>query len=167
MMNIKFKAPFEFKPGIIVSLLERSYAEISSSDPKYWNQEKKKWTEFDQEVFRYPKTVGACVFLTLSDDQLVGFGSYDNRPMPAFGLIGHNCILPNFRGKGFGKQQIIEILNRFRSMAIKTAKASTCSHPFFVRAQRMYISCGFIEINRRPWDMDYSQHIIEYEKKVG
>ncbi len=167
IMNIKFKSPFEFKPGIIVSLLERSYAQIFSSDSKYWNQEKEKWTEFDKEVFQHPDTVGACVFLTLADDQLAGFGSYDNRPMPEFGIIGHNCILPEFRGRGHGKQQICEILNRFRSMGIKKAKVTTCSHPFFAPAQRLYISCGFIEINRRPWDMDSSQDIIEYEREIG
>lgn len=166
-MNIKFNSPLEFKPGIIVGLLERSYAEMISSDPKYWSQEKQTWTEFDKEVFRYPNSIGACMFLTVVDDQLVGFGSYDNRQMPEFGIVGHNCILPEFRGRGFGKQQIFEILNRFRSMGIKTAKVSTCSHPFFVPAQRMYISCGFIEVNRRPWDMDSSQDIIEYEKEIG
>jgi len=68
------------------------------------------------------------------------------------------------QNRGFGKQQIFEILNRFRSMGIQKAKVSTCSHPFFVPAQRMYISCGFIEIGRRPWDGNTSQYIIEYER---
>jgi GNAT superfamily N-acetyltransferase len=166
-MNIKFLSPREFKPGIVVSLLERSYSEIISTNHKYWNQEKEKWEDFDKEIYQYPNSVGACVFITLADKQLVGFGSYDNRPVPEFGIIGHNCVLPEFRGRGIGKQQILEILDRFRSMHIKKAKVSTCSHSFFIPAQRMYISCGFIEINRKPWDMDSSQDIIEYEKRIG
>lgn len=166
MTNLEFKSPLEFKDGIIVNLLERSYAEIISTNPEYWNQEKEKWAEFDIEVFQNPNTVGACVFLTMADDQPVGFGSYDNRPMPEFGIIGHNCILPEFQNRGIGKQQIFEIINRFRLMGIKKAKVSTCSHPFFVPAQRMYMSCGFIEIKRRPWDLDSSKDIIEYEKEI-
>ncbi len=167
MMNVKFESPLQFKAGIIVSLLERSYAEIISTNPDHWNQEKEKWAEFDTEVFQNPNTVGACVFLTVADDQVIGFGSYDKRQMPEFGIIGHNCVLPEFRGSGFGKRQINEILSRFHSMGVKKAKVSTCSHPFFVPAQRMYMSCGFIEINRRPWDLDSSKDIIEYEKEIG
>lgn len=87
--------------------------------------------------------------------------------MPEFGIIGHNCILPEFRGKGIGKQQILEIIKRFSSVGTKKAKVSTCSHSFFLPARRMYISCGFIEINRKPWDNDSSHDIIEYEKEIG
>lgn len=165
-MSIKFKSPLEYRPGIIVSLLEQSYADIMSSDQEYWNQAREKWEEFDKEVFQFPNSVGACVFMTLADGQLVGFGSYDPRQMPAFGIIGHNCILPKLRRRGYGKQQIFEILNRFRSMKINTAKVSTCSHPFFRPAQLMYISCGFIEISRRPWKNDFSRDLVEYEQEI-
>jgi len=51
-------------------------------------------------------------------------------------------------------------------MGIKKARVSTCSHPFFVPAQRLYVSCGFIEINRKPWDLESSKYIIEYEMKI-
>jgi len=165
-MNIKFTSPLEYRRGIIANLLKKSYEELVLSNPGVWKKEAMKWNEFDQEVFQYPDSVGNCVFLTLLERQIVGFGSYDPRNRPAFGIVGHNCILPGFRGQGFGKHQLFEILRRFQSLGIKTAKASTSSHPFFVPARRMYVSCRFIEVGRRPWDVDRSLDIIEYEKEI-
>ncbi len=166
-MNIKFTSPFELKPGTIAELLSRSYAELVSSDPEHWRSEELKWDGFDKDIFQYPDTVGACVFLTWCDDQLVGFASYDPRKMPRVGIVGHNCIVPEFRGRGLGKAQILKILRHFQSMSIKTAKASTNSHPFFIPAQRMYVACGFVEKKRCPWDINPSSEMIEYEKEIG
>lgn len=163
-MNIRFTSPLEYERGIIADLLKRSYRELVLSNPELWRQEEIKWNEFDKEIFEYPDTIGNCVFLTLLGRQVVGFGSYDPRHWPDFGIIGHHCILAEFRGKGYGKQQLLEILRRFQSMGIKSAKASIGSHAFFIPARRLYLSCGFIEVGRRPWDVDPSQAIIEYEK---
>ena len=98
--------------------------------------------------------------------RVVGFGSYDLRQRPALGIVGHNCILPEFRGRGFGKEQILEILRRFRIQGIRKAKTSTGARPFFHPAQRMYIACGFQETGRVPCDADPSQDVIEYEMEL-
>lgn len=87
--------------------------------------------------------------------------------MPAYAIVGHNCILPEFRGKGLGKQQIQEILRRFQTLGIKTARVLTNDHPFFLPAQRMYGAIGFRELRRIPWDRDPNQKMIEYEKEIG
>jgi GNAT superfamily N-acetyltransferase len=166
-MNIRFTSLREQQPGIIASLLKRSYAELVAADPVLWSQEARNWEEFDQEVFQHPDTVGSCVFLTWAGGQLVGFGSYDPRGKPEYGVIGHNCILPEFRGKGLGKQQIQEILRRFQTIGIRTAKVSTNDHPFFVPAQRMYTASGFREVGRISWDRDPRLKLIEYEKEIG
>ncbi len=165
-MNIAFTSPLEQEPGIIADLLKSSYAELVSAAPQYWRQEVANWEEFDKDVLRYPNSVGACVFLTWADDLVIGLGSYDNRPMPDYGIIGHNCILPAFRGKGLGRLQILEILRRFEKMEILMAKVSTNEHPFFIPAQKMYIACGFREVRRVTWDRNPELHLIEYEKKL-
>ena len=64
-------------------------------------------------------------------------------------------------------QQIQEILRRFRALDVKVAKVSTNDHPYFVRAQRMYIACGFREVRRIPWERNPDQKLIEYEKEIG
>ena len=108
--------------------------------------------------------MGACLFLTRLDGVLVGFASWDPRQRPRLGIVGHNCILPEFRGRGYGRTQIEEVLRRFKGMGIQTACVTTCDHPFFAPAHRMYQACGFHEVRRIPWDRDPSLMVIECEK---
>jgi GNAT superfamily N-acetyltransferase len=166
-MNLRFTSPYDQKPGILASMLKRCYAKLVTSDPGLWLPEQRGWDEFDSDVFENPRTIGACVFLSWFGNQVVGIGSYDPRQKPESGIIGHNCILPEFQGKGFGKQQIQEILRIFEDMGIRRAKASTNDEPFFIPAQRMYEACGFREVRRVPWDRKPSIELIEYEKEVG
>jgi len=165
-MKITYTSPLHEKPGLITEIIERSYKRLAILDTFVWSGENAKWWNFEKEIFRYPHAVGACVFLTWYDGRLAGFGSYNPRLGLELGMVGHNCILPEFQGRGLGKKQIGEILQRLRSMAIKTASVSTSSHPFFIPAQRMYVSCGFTEIGRRPWNSDPPLDIIDYEKNL-
>lgn len=102
--------------------------------------------------------------MTCIDGRIAGFASWDPRQTPEYGIVGHNCILPEFRGKGLGKAQVLEILRRFQGFGIRKAKATTCDHPFFVPAQRTYVACGFRELRRVPWPRDPGYRVIEYEK---
>ena len=166
-MNIEFIKPLAEQRGIIASLLKQAYAELIKSAPLLWEPEQKNWEQYDDDVFEQPQTVGACLFLTRLEDRSIGFGSWDPRQRPRFGIVGHNCILPEFRGLGLGKQQIQEVLRRFSEQKFETAKVSTNDHPFFVPAQRMYTACGFREVRRIPWERDPQQRVIEYEKEMG
>ncbi len=150
------------KPGAIAQLLRTSYAALLKGDPR-WQQEPARWDEYDREVFAHPETVGACLFLTRVDGYTVGFASWDPRSRPEYGIVGHNCILPEFRGRGLGRRQIEEILQRFRGLEIRTARVMTASHPFFLPAQRMCVACGFREVRRTPWELDPSVSRIDYE----
>jgi GNAT superfamily N-acetyltransferase len=166
-MNLEFTTVLSDKPGTIEKLLNQSYADLLSSDPLFWELEQASWKQYDQEVFSHKETVGKCIFLSRLNGLIVGFGSWDPRLSPRYGLLGHNCILPEFRGKGLGKQQIREILRRFQKIGIQKASVTTNDHPFFVPAQSMYIACGFREIQRIPWNRDSKRMLIEYEKEIG
>jgi GNAT superfamily N-acetyltransferase len=166
-MDLRYTSPFEREPGIIVWLLNDSYAELVEAQPELWEPEKENWEETDRNVFENPGTIGACTFLSWCGTDVVGFFSFDPRPRPAYGVIGHNCILPEYRNQGFGKRQIGEILRKFRQIGIRQARVSTNDHPFFVPAQRMYIACGFVEVKRVPWDRDQKQNMIHYEMEIG
>ena len=166
-MRLEFTKINNQEPGILSSLLIQSYADLIKSDPIHWEPEKNNWIEFDRDAFGNPKTIGACIFLSWYDKNPVGFGSFDPRQKPAFGIIGHNCILPKYRKEGFGKQQILEILKRFIGLGIQTAKVTTNDNSFFIPAQRMYESCGFKETSREPWEVDKKQNLIHYQKEIG
>jgi GNAT superfamily N-acetyltransferase len=166
MMEIRFMAPRIDEAGIFASMLKRVYTPLIESYPDTWGLEQVEWEEFDRQVFRNPETIGSCVFLTRSGDELVGFGSYDPRPRSRFGIIGHNCVLPEFQGQGIGSAQVREIIRRFQSMGIRLAQVSTGDHPFFAPARKMYAGCGFQEIRRVPWQREPRQNIIEYKKDL-
>jgi GNAT superfamily N-acetyltransferase len=166
-MELQFISPRDQKPGTIASLLRQAYADLLISDPLTFRPEHVNWAQYDCDVFEQPTTVGVCIFVTQLDGRIIGFGSWDPRQGPQVGIIGHNCILPEFRGRGFGKQQIREILRRFGVMSIEKAIVSTNDHPFFIPAQRMYLAFGFREVRRIPWDRDPRYWTIEYEMEIG
>jgi GNAT superfamily N-acetyltransferase len=165
-MMLAFTPITQHKAGIIASLLLQSYAEILSAEQQYWIQEEENWLQFDREVFENPDTIGRCVFITSWGDKTIGLGSFDPRQQPEFGIIGHNCIVPQFRRHGYGKQQTLEILNRLRGLEIKRAIVSTSEHPFFLPAQKMYLSCGFEESKRYIGGPDPRYRLIEYSKNL-
>ena len=103
-MNLIFTQSTKFKLGIIRRLLTTCYADIL--DRKLIEQ----FEQFDRDVFENPGTVGACTFVTALGPDVVGMASYDPRQAPEQGLIGHNCILPEYQRKGYGKRQILEVI---------------------------------------------------------
>lgn len=165
-MELTFTSIRDQPSGLIASMLKRSYVDLVDADQERWGPEVSSWEEFDREVFERPHTVGACVFLSWWDDKLVGFASYDPRQRPDVGIVGHNCVLPEFRGNGFGKEQIKEVLRRFRTMGISLARVSTLDTPFFTPARRIYTACGFRETARHPWGVDPLHYVIEYEVRL-
>ncbi len=152
-------------PGTLAKLLRASYASwitqgLCDAD------EIAGWIAYDQEAFAQPDTVGACLFFTRRGGQLVGFASWDPRQAPEVGIVGHNCILPAFRGQGLGSGQLREVLRRFSERKIHVARVSTLDHPFFVPAQRMYLACGFRDVERSPWPRNPAIGQIVYERPV-
>lgn len=162
-MNLRFTPPDDQQKGLIASMLKQSYAALLESDSEHFRPEVPKWEQYDREVFEYPDTVGECLFLSWLGDEMIGFGSFDPRQAPKSGIIGHNCVLPEFRGQGFGKQQIQEIIRQFRSRGVQRVILSTNDHPFFIPAQRMYTACGFKEIKHFPWEGNPARQMIQYE----
>lgn len=165
-MELTFTSIRDQPRGMIASMLKRSYADLVDADQERWGPEVSSWEDFDREAFERHDTVGACVFLSWWDGKLVGFASYDPRQRPNVGIVGHNCVLPEFRGNGFGKEQIKEVLRRFRTMGISLARVSTLNRSFFIPAQHMYVACGFRETSRHPWDVDPLHDVIEYEVRL-
>jgi len=148
--------------GIVACMLRNSYAKLLETDP-FWQSECANWEQYDKEVFTNPETVGASILLTRVDGKIAGFASWDPRQFPEYGIIGHNCVLPDFRGRGLGKMQITEVLRRLQVLGIRTVKVSTNDHPFFLPAHQMYTACGFHEVQRKPWEQDRDNMIIYYE----
>ena len=153
-----------FSAGELADIIDRSYAELLEKWPGPWEHEREKWRDFDRQAFAHPDTVGKCVFVSCLERTPVGLASYDPRPGPSHAVIGQNCVLPEYRGRGFGKRQILEILGRFTAGKIRLARVTTSEHPFFIPAGTLYRDLGFQEIRRRPGGPDPRYRLIELEK---
>jgi GNAT superfamily N-acetyltransferase len=162
MNNLNLKTLTEHQEGTFFNLLSQSYIgfdKIYSEYTKSWIND---WKKYDNEIFNKPDTVGNCGFVTYLENVMIGFASWDSRQFP-IGIIGHNCILPRFRGHGYGQEQIKEIINRFKKQFFTKAVASTLDHDFFSAAHNMYLTCGFKE-KRKYTAKGSVNKIIEYEK---
>jgi GNAT superfamily N-acetyltransferase len=151
---IRFTPISAHQAGIVFALLSKSWKSL-------WNPElENKLRNFDRDVFQNPATVGACTFVTCVAGEPVGMASYDPRQGPEVGIIGYNCVVPNHQRRGYGKQQVHEILRIFRQRHFKKAFVSTGDDPFFVPAQRMYQACGFREARREAGRIDYEKILL-------
>ncbi len=170
--KLTFEAVRGYERGLVERLLTESYAalmaELNAQQARHFD-----WREFDRDVFDRPDTVGACTFITCLDGEVVGLGSFDHRPRPRKsgqrperGIVGHNCILPAYGRKGFGKRQLQEIVARLGASGVRTVVATTGEHAFFLPAQKMYMACGFHEVQRLEPNHDRPIRAIEYQKQL-
>jgi len=160
---IEFTRFSQHTRGLLVLLLSQGYADYFEYDPDCKEPWQRNWEEYDGDVFDHPDTIGACGFMTCLDGQVIGFASWDPRQFPDVGIIGHNCILPAFRGHSYGKQQVLETLRIFRKSGFRRARVTTGEHPFFEPARKMYRACGFREVRRSFSDPCSKFRTIDYE----
>lgn len=59
-----------------------------------------------------------------------------------------NCILPEYRSQGFGKEQLRHVIETIKQNGYTTVKVSTGQQEFYYPAQKQYESVGFKEIKR-------------------
>jgi len=145
-------APFkQYRPGLVFQLLTESHSSLLRELPgPVVGELLAEWEEYDAAVFEEVDTVGSAGFVSVLEKDVVGFASWDPRGIPAVGAIGHNCILPQFRGRGFGQAQVEEILKRFGQWNATKARVLTDEHPFYAPAVRMYERCGFQIVEHLP-----------------
>ena len=162
-MEPVFNPISKYSSGVIFELLNQSYAGLLKERSGYWLAEREKWRQLEKEAFENPETVGRCFFITSCGGETIGMFSYDPRQRPEYGIIGQNCILPTFRGRGFGTKQILRVIEIFRKERFLKAKATTSEHPFFIPAQKMYRGLGFKEIAKREGGPDPRYGLIDLE----
>jgi len=166
-LPLTFEPITEYEPGILARMLRESYAEVLAESPQYWSAEPAKWDAFDREVFANLGTIGRCVFVTCLAGEPIGFGSYDPRGVPEVGIVGHHCILPAYRGHGFGRRQLEEIAKRLSASGARRIVATTGEQPFFEPARHAYLACGFLEYGRSPGGPDPRYGTLGYRRTLA
>ena len=127
---MKYLTIQNFEKGIVFELLSRAFEPVMNSELKA------KLRRYDDEVFENPETVGACLFLSQCNNELIGLASWDPRQFPK-AIVGYNCILPKFQGKGLGKQQMLELIRRLKESEFTEMIATTGDHPFYISSQKI------------------------------
>ena len=72
----------------------------------------------------------------------IGFAAWDARGAPT-ARIGHSCIVPELRGRGYGVQQLRHTVDTLRAGGFTRVLAWTGDVPLFAPTRRMYERCGF------------------------
>ncbi len=137
-MDIGFKKITDFQRGTLANLLKDGY----SFEPRFENYWQNQWQEFDEFFYDNPRIAEQYGFITVLGREPIGFVSWDPRKLPESAEMGHNCIITKYKGKGYGKRQMREAVNRITAQGAK--KIIVCTNEKLVAAQHTYESVGFI-----------------------
>ena len=122
----------------------------------------KRWRENDNFFYDCVglEIADACCFITALNDEIIGFINWDPRNSPEYAIIGDNCIITKHKGKGYGKLQLQEAINRIIRNGGKKIYVSTGSGDGFIPARRMYECVGFTRLDNstlQPWQIEQKQ----------
>ena len=156
------------RSGFLADLLANCYAPLLEQLPAAKAAElRSDWADYDDAVHTEPDTVGDSGFLSLLGTQPIGFASWDPREWPDIGRVGHNCIIPEFQGRGYGRRQVEEVLSVFRRKGFRKVQVRTDEHPFFEPARRMYRRCGFQLVGRDTGVLLDGFEMLVYERAIA
>lgn len=159
---IEFKKISEFPKGTLYSQLIDAYS-FDENCMLRWGA---MWKEYDDFFYENLETIADKYgFITVVDDVAVGHITWDPRNSPEYVSIGHNCIISNYKGKGYGKIQIQEAIRRIKTNDVK--KIIVTTNEITLPAQKNYESVGFQRINKRKNnDFPFAGDYIDYEMNL-
>ena len=156
---IEFKKISEFPKGILYEQLVDAYS-FNEKCKKAWDDT---WKEYDEFFFKNPEIANKYAFITVLDGVPIGHISWNPRNKPEYVEIGHNCIIAEYKGKGYGHIQLAEAIRRIKEYeGLKKIKVST--NELMIPAQRNYESVGFVKVGEREnKETPFSGKYIDYE----
>jgi GNAT superfamily N-acetyltransferase len=120
------------------------------------------WKAFDAFVYSRLSVMDECGFISMENEILIGFISWDPRNLPESIEIGHNGILREYRGRGKGKEQLMSAMAMMNALKPRKIMVKTGNIPFFLPARHMYESVGFRIDRVEKRDDPLVPEIIEY-----
>lgn len=156
---IEFKKISDFPKGTLYSQLVDAYS-FNNDCKKNWNS---MWKEYDDFFYSNLDSIADKYgFITVVDGVIVGHISWDPRNQPDYVTIGHNCIITDFKGRGYGKIQLQEAIRRIKEYNVEKIVVTT--NEITLSAQRNYESVGFVKIaERKNKETPFAGNYINYE----
>lgn len=155
---IEFRKITEFPRGTLLEQLLDAYS-FHEGCRQHWHGD---WVAYDDFFYDNPHIAERYGFVTVLDSKPIGHISWDPRNLPEYVTIGHNCILAQYKGNGYGKMQLQEALRRIKTYDVKKIIVGT--NALFLPAQKNYESAGFVKVGERENpDTPFAGHYIDYE----
>ncbi len=140
-MDLKFEKISKFRRGILYKLLSDAY----SFNHRYEEANKEKWLANDKFFFDDLNIGDKYCLITTLNNEPIGFLAWDPRNLPDYAIVGDNCVISKYKGKGCGKLQLQEAVNRMIKCGTQKIYVSTDNE--LIPAQKMYESIGFTRQN--------------------
>lgn len=158
-MDIEFRKITDFPRGTLAALLRDGY----SFEPKFERDWDTQWQEFDDFFYDNPHIADFSGFMTVLQETPIGFVSWNPTKLPEYTEVGHNCILTQYKGNGYGKCQMREAVRRI--IAQGAEKIIVCTNEICVPAQHTYESVGFqfVKTSEEPFCSEYAGQRLYYE----
>lgn len=118
-------------------LLHRKYG---WQEPDYWRQAKA------DEVAAQCRNAPDLVLVAELDGRVVGYATYHYRSDERWGVVGNNCVDPDYRGRGIGTALIAAVIERLKALGSTIITVTTLEHD--LPARRVYEKNGFEELTR-------------------
>lgn len=109
-MSLTFEKISLFQRGILYQQLVEGY----SFDDRWKAYCERDWIEYDNFFFENLTIADRFGFITVLDDMPIGHISWDPRNVPEYVQIGHDCIVPKYKGNGYGRRQLQEAIHRIQ-----------------------------------------------------
>lgn len=157
--KIEFKKISEFPKNTLYNQLVDAYS-FDSNCQKNWNN---MWQEYDDFFYANLNNIADKYgFITVLNGKPIGHISWDPRNKPNYVIIGHNCILTKYKGKGYGKIQLSEAIRRIKEE--KVNKIIVTTNEITIPAQKNYESVGFTKVGERPNnETPFAGKYLDYE----
>lgn len=156
---MEFRKITKFPRGTLLNMLRDGY----SFEPRFERDWCEQWKEFDNFFFDNPHIADTCGFITVVDDIPIGFVTWNPTNLPELVEIGHNCILTDYKGNGYGKRQMQEAVRRI--IETGTRKIIVLTNELLLPARHAYERAGFrlIKQAEEPFHPEYTGHRLYYE----
>ncbi|MFA5207032.1 MAG: GNAT family N-acetyltransferase [Lentisphaeria bacterium] len=139
------KRTISYPRGTIENLLVAAYQALHQQYPECEKENRESFHYADNLFYDNPKIGDKYAFITEYEGKTCGMCGWNPLGFPT-AIIGHNCILPEFRGKGLGKEQLRVALRQIKENNFARAEVSTGLIDFFMPARNMYEAIGFKEV---------------------
>jgi ribosomal protein S18 acetylase RimI-like enzyme len=156
-MKIEFEEINQFPRGTLADMLADAYG----FDPRWAAEHLEDWRSLDSFFFDNPAIAEKYGFVTVVDDEPVGFISWDPRHRPEYEEIGHNCILARYKRRGYGTLQLREAVRRI--LLDRPRRIVVTTNASLLPAQKMYERAGFRKVNERPSPASFAGALFDYE----